>query len=119
MKKYIGIKLITAEPQDKDGQPGYKVVYADGYVSWSPKAVFEAAYISDQEMNFGFALEATKLGLCVMRNSWAENKIVTGYIKFNSTCLVYIFPGDNTTPVGWSPTLNDMYANDWKVVKVD
>lgn len=26
-------------------EPGYAVKYADGYTSWSPKAVFEAAYI--------------------------------------------------------------------------
>lgn len=44
MQAYIGSKIINAEPQDKDGQPGYKVVYPDNYVSWSPKAVFEEAY---------------------------------------------------------------------------
>jgi hypothetical protein len=26
-------------------EPGYAVKYPDGYVSWSPKAVFEAAYL--------------------------------------------------------------------------
>jgi hypothetical protein len=44
MKAYIGAKIICAEPQEKDGEPGYKVVYPDNYVSWSPKAVFEEAY---------------------------------------------------------------------------
>lgn len=44
MQSYIGSKVINAEPQQKDGEPGYKVVYADDYVSWSPKAVFEEAY---------------------------------------------------------------------------
>lgn len=44
MQAYIGSKIITAEPQEKDGQAGYKVVYPDNYVSWSPKAVFEEAY---------------------------------------------------------------------------
>ena len=48
MKKYIGTKLIKAEPLDKDGSQGYKVVYSqpDGseYTSWSPKDVFEEAY---------------------------------------------------------------------------
>lgn len=42
---YIGTKQILAWEQDKDGQSGYAVKYADGYVSWSPKDVFEAAYI--------------------------------------------------------------------------
>ena len=44
MKTYVGTKIIQAEPQDKDGNPGCKVVYPDGYVSWSPKDVFEVAY---------------------------------------------------------------------------
>ena len=45
MKTYIGTKIIQAEPQENQvGQPGYKVMYSDGYVSWSPKAVFEIAY---------------------------------------------------------------------------
>lgn len=44
MQAYIGSKIITAEPQEKDGAPGYRVVYPDNYVSWSPKAVFEEAY---------------------------------------------------------------------------
>ena len=52
-----GTKIINAEPAnrwdvlgaskkpgDLDADPGYRVVYADGYVSWSPKEVFEAAY---------------------------------------------------------------------------
>ena len=55
MKTYIGTKIIQAEPQTQKGEKfpngdvapdleGYKVVYPDGYVSWSPKDVFETAY---------------------------------------------------------------------------
>ncbi len=44
MKNYIGVKIVKAEPQEKNGKPGYKVKYPDGYVSWSPKDVFEEAY---------------------------------------------------------------------------
>ena len=40
MKQYIGTKVVQAEPAEN----GYKVVYPDGYVSWSPKEVFEEAY---------------------------------------------------------------------------
>jgi hypothetical protein len=43
---YIGSKQIVAWEQDKDGQPGYAVQYPDGYTSWSPKAVFESAYLT-------------------------------------------------------------------------
>lgn len=52
MEEYIGVKIIKAEPEAalKDyhlhvkGEDGYKVVYPDGYESWSPKKVFEEAY---------------------------------------------------------------------------
>lgn len=60
MKAYIGKKIIKAEPQEKDGKPGYKVVYPDGYVSWSPKKVFEEAY---REISFDEALIVMHLNL--------------------------------------------------------
>ena len=60
MKKYLGVKIIEAEPmseidflqqvkkepieEGRGNREGYKVVYPDGYVSWSPKDVFEKAY---------------------------------------------------------------------------
>ncbi len=44
MKNYIGVKIVKAEPQEKEGKSGYKVMYPDGYVSWSPKDMFEKAY---------------------------------------------------------------------------
>jgi hypothetical protein len=55
VKAYIGAKVIKAEPCSKQehlgrivaGAPdeaGYRVVYPDGYVSWSPRATFEQAY---------------------------------------------------------------------------
>lgn len=61
MRKYIGTKLVEAEPAWRlngklytwDALPdsadhaeaGYRVRYPDGYESWSPWAVFEAAYL--------------------------------------------------------------------------
>ena len=48
---YIGTKVVQAEPQEKDGRDGYRVLYEDGYVSWSPRDVFERCYrrVTDQE----------------------------------------------------------------------
>lgn len=48
---YIGVKIITAWPQDKDGKPGYGVKYEDGYTSWSPKDTFDKAYFPMGESN--------------------------------------------------------------------
>jgi hypothetical protein len=59
VNKYIGTKLIEAEAMSREEfyclgdsdaplefkTEGYKVVYADGYKSWSPKEVFENAYL--------------------------------------------------------------------------
>ena len=62
MKQYIGTKIVEAEPANKVNgkvvQPtdwpvphdatveeGYTVHYAGGYESWSPKGVFERAYL--------------------------------------------------------------------------
>lgn len=50
MEKYLGVKLIEAEPMnridptDNSEEVGYRVKYEDGYESWSPKDVFEKAY---------------------------------------------------------------------------
>ena len=60
MKKYVGTKHVEAEPMSMqkaydngllqagktpiEGKEGYMVKYNDGYTSWSPKEVFEAAY---------------------------------------------------------------------------
>lgn len=58
MQSYIGCKIIQAEAMDeftflseeqgmgKDGEnrSGYRVCYPDGYISWSPKEVFENVY---------------------------------------------------------------------------
>lgn len=62
---YVGAKIIRAFPAtqfqffEKKGQPvpnhedqpGYIVIYPDGYESWSPKRTFEEAYrlVSDGE----------------------------------------------------------------------
>ena len=53
MKRYIGTKVIKAEPKrawkqfgvHPAGTDGYAVKYEDGYESWSPKSVFEDAYV--------------------------------------------------------------------------
>jgi hypothetical protein len=43
-KTYVGVKRVTAWPQEKDGKAGYAVKYEDGYISWSPADVFERSY---------------------------------------------------------------------------
>jgi hypothetical protein len=67
MEKYIGFKLIDAKPMNlgeynnlrgwtipADEDPSrerYLVQYPDGYVSWSPKEIFEKAYMQVGDNN--------------------------------------------------------------------
>lgn len=44
-QEYIGTKQVTAWPEMKDMLDGFAVKYEDGYTSWSPKDVFEKAYL--------------------------------------------------------------------------
>ena len=64
MEEYIGTKIVKAEPmnlgdynnyrgwmipEDEDPEKeGYLVKYPDGYVSWSPKEIFEEAYVKTE-----------------------------------------------------------------------
>ncbi len=86
MKQYIGTKMIHARPMTRgayneyrgwtipaDENPeddGYLVRYPDGYESWSPKAVFDAAYRLTDGMSFGLAIEAAKQGKKIARSGW-------------------------------------------------
>lgn len=96
-KTYEGTKRVHAHPMNRgeynayrgwevpaDENPaddGYLVEYLDGgkpnhpghagYISWSPKDVFERAYCEvGQGMSFGDALKALKAGQRVARTGW-------------------------------------------------
>jgi hypothetical protein len=86
MKRFIGVKEITAKPMTrgehsvskgfhnvingKEKDEGYQVIYKDGYESWSPKDVFEEAYRETTGMTFGLAIESLKKGNRVARKGW-------------------------------------------------
>ena len=85
MKKYIGTKVIMAEPmtmteaqkvlsreltQSNIEEDGYLVEYENGYKSWSPKSMFEKAYREVGSVNFGGAINLLKAGLAVRRKGW-------------------------------------------------
>lgn len=86
MKRYIGTKIIKAEPMTRgdynkyrgwqipvDEEPtekGYLVKYSDGYESWTPLKQFEEAYRRCDNMPFGLAIEALKKGKKVARKGW-------------------------------------------------
>ncbi len=101
MKKYIGTKLLKAKPMTrgeynayrgwtlpKNENPtdeGYLVEYRDGgvpndtrhagYISWSPKDVFDKAYRPTEALTFGMAIEAAQLGFAITRPGLGVNVV--------------------------------------------
>lgn len=145
MEKYIGTKIIHAEPEyakpvgELDYRAlGYKVVYEDGYTSWSPKDVFEKAYHRINAMNFGQALEMLKLGEHLARKGWNGKGMFVVYQKGypqgipcnkqtaeawgmnegdNFVCNPYlqIKCADGSHSM-WVPSINDCLSEDWEIV---
>lgn len=91
MRKYIGTKLVEAEPAWRTetgrilpgavvecaeaARAGYRVRYADGYESWSPKEVFEAAYLRvnpDGECKTGAPSVSPGMVEDFIRETWTE-----------------------------------------------
>ena len=115
-------------------EDGYRVVYPpDGYESWSPKDVFDAAYRETDGMSFGLAIEAAKMGKKIARAGWnGKNQ----YVELAS-CISYknaagetvnvdhcnignkalAFVGTSGVQMGWLASQADMLADDWRIVE--
>lgn len=146
MEKYLGVKLIQAKPQarqetsqDESLLEGYQVIYPDGYVSWSPKEVFEEAYRRIDNLTFGLAIEALKKGYKVARQGWNGKGMFVVYQKGypqgipcnKQTAIAWgINEGDlfkcepylqikmvNGSHSMWVPSINDCLAEDWTIVE--
>ena len=161
MKQFIGVKLITAKPMtrlqynnfrgwvlpnDENGaDKGFLVEYLDGregnvkgyagYVSWSPKEVFERAYRPIDGLTFGLAIEAMKQGKKVARAGWIGKGMFLFLVpgstfKVNRAPLLGIYPEGteiNYCPhidmktadgkvVPWLASQTDMLAEDWNIL---
>ncbi|MGN0946753.1 MAG: DUF2829 domain-containing protein [Megasphaera sp.] len=142
MKTYIGTKVIKAEPckvwkemgKHAIGEDGYRVVYPDGYISWSPKDVFEKAYHElTHDMTFGQALDALKTGQKVSRHNWngkgqyIELAVRISYIDHNGNEInvghntmgnkAIAFVGNQGVQLGWLASQADMLSDDWYIVE--
>lgn len=159
MKTYIGTKIVQAEPAKRywleDGEKivaagnekmaaemlsvatacegGYKVIYKDGYESWSPKEVFEEAYRPASGINFGFAIEAAKQGKKISRRGWngrgqyvelatsisyknAGHEIINPeHEAIGNAALAFV--GTSGVQLGWLASQADMLADDWYIVE--
>lgn len=44
MKNYVGVRIVKAEPEERNGKEGYRVKYPIGKNCWIPKEAFEMQY---------------------------------------------------------------------------
>lgn len=91
MKQYIETKLIEAEPAkrgecfegldmlsaEEAARDGYRVRYSDGYVSWSPKDVFEAAYLLPVTVNEELRTDAPSISQEMVADFIKETQVIT------------------------------------------
>lgn len=159
LSKYIGTKMIQAEPafrvcfegekiriyvksgpvpmpvEGETWMDGYKVVYPDGYESWSPKDVFESAYRPTDGMNFGLAIEAAKMGKKIARAGWNGKGMFVYHVPAaayppSTDVAKEAFGGENVpygaymamrtaqgNVVPWLASQTDMLSDDWRIVE--
>ena len=111
---YIGTKIVGAMPEKAgNGAEGYRLVYANGYTSWSPKESFEEAYRPTSAMTFGDALVMLKAGRMVKRRGVGTVQLL-GDANSAVPMLVHAIGGPGSL---YEPSLHDMLAEDWQVVE--
>ena len=163
MSMYIGTKIVKAMPMTmieaqkvlgREIKPatveldGYLVEYKDGYMSWSPKSVFDDAYRKLVGMDFGKVIEELKFGLAVRRKGW-NGKGMFVVKQFPSHIEGSIIPTMQSLPPSakhillsrenahidytnqmliinsdgradsWVPSVSDIFAEDWEVVQTE
>jgi hypothetical protein len=159
MAAYIGTKLIDATPMtrleynnlrswqlpaDENGDDeGYLVEYVDGgqanhtdykgYISWSPKDIFERSYRPVGGMTFGLALELLKKGARIARHGWngkgmfvylvpadsypAKTEVAKNFFGESVPYNAYMaIKNVNDTVSTWVPSVNDCLSEDWIVL---
>ncbi len=94
---YIGTKVVKAYPclawkdagDHKAGDEGYKVIYEDGYKSWSPKYVFEKHYKKSDTYIDRMKIELEELQDRLMKlNGFLESEKSKNLISFNERFLM-------------------------------
>ena len=141
----------TLSADENGADEGYLVEYLDGgapnhpkhagYISWSPKAQFDAAYRPTTGMSFGLAIEALKQGKRVARAGWngtgmwlamqpgsvitteqarggaAKGRAEEGADSITILPHVDMRAADGSIVVGWLASQTDMLADDWSIVE--
>ena len=161
MIKFIRMHQVEAEPMtrgdynkkrgwelpanENPDDEGYIVSYPDGYVSWCPKAQFEAAARPCDGMTFGMAVEAMQRGKKVARwgwngkgmflwlkpetqikAEWCKDEMLKGLVEENGgeilglgTICMYTHDSTGRKAIlsGWIASQTDILSEDWMVVE--
>lgn len=145
---YRGWELPEEEEMANDDD-GFLVEYIDGgksnhpdhegYISWSPKEVFDNSYKASGHMSFGMSIEAAKRGYKVARSGWnglgmycalmpgfpdgvpaneqtakVHNVPIGSLIKVRPYWVLKTAQDDLAM---WSPSGSDSLADDWMIVE--
>jgi len=139
---------LPDDEQHLANEQGFLVEYMDGgrsnhkdhvgYISWSPKDVFEQSYKSNGSFSFGDAVELLKAGKRVARSGWngkgmwlilTQGRVVENlepnsfYEKCGFEAPVTICShidmkaADGSMVVGWLASQTDMLAEDWMIIQ--
>lgn len=142
MTKYLGSKLIEAEPitrgdynkyrgwtipeNEDPKEDGYLIKYPDGYVSWSPKTIFDRTYMAledNKDLPSGVSIgqkmvdefisytetktmgEQTTVVRCVLRNGF----VIVG----SSSC---VDPKNYSEDMGYDICMNKIRDKIWELL---
>lgn len=168
MKQYLGTKRIFARPMTfgayrsyrsdfipkeshDDNDDGYLVEYLDsgkpnhhahaGYISWSPKEVFERAYSPIDGLDFGEAIRALKAGHRVARAGWNGKGMYLWLLpaatvkadwcreahlkavaeenggEIEALGSIRMMTADRKVLTGWLASQTDILAEDWNIIE--
>lgn len=153
-QKYVGIKGLVALPMSRGeyntyrgwatpanenpADDGYIVEYVDGgapndprhtgYISWSPKDVFENSYSKSGALSFSEALWLMQRGERLSRAGWNGKdqwvQMVDGGLAdlkndptpYEVRPHIALKTVQNSLIFGWVPSSGDMFAKDWRIV---
>ena len=156
MAKYARLNFVDAKPMTRGDffkvkgaecnpallkDKGYFIVYRKGqkneYISWCPKAEFDAVSYRDNKLPFGIAMFLCQTqGVKIARANWNGKGQFVRFEKVfffedgnengpakekESDCFVFhcvnMKTGEKGVQVGWLASQGDMKSADWYIVK--
>ena len=134
MQRYIGVKIVNAEPmtagvgedkgfivklgeRSRDAE-GYLVEYEGGYQLWCPKKQFDFANRLCDEMPFGHAIEAAKQGKSFKLPQWQDDVFISIQTPDEKSKMSapYLYVTSRFGMVPWIPTMIELLSEKWQIV---